>query len=101
MKIEILFFEGCPHHRAAVDLARSVVADLVLDAPVEEVEVRDDDEAKRLRFLGSPTVQVDGVDIEPEARSRTDYAMSCRLYRGSGVPPRELIEAALARGSTP
>ena len=98
MKIEVLFFEGCPNHRAAVDLTTSVVTDLVPDARGEEVEVRDSDEARRLRFLGSPTVHVDGVDIEPEARSRTDYAMSCRMYGGgSSIPPRELLEAALRR----
>lgn len=99
MKIEMLFFEGCPNHRRAVELAKSVAADLVPDARLEEVEVRDPDDAERRRFLGSPTIRVDGEDIEPEARSRTDYAMSCRLYRGSGVPPRELIEAAVRRAA--
>lgn len=99
MKIEVLFFEGCPNHRRAVELAKSVAADLVADARLEEVEVRDPDDAERRRFLGSPTIRVDGEDIEPDARSRTDYAMSCRLYRGSGVPPRELIEAAVRRAA--
>jgi hypothetical protein len=79
-----------------VELAKDVVARLAADARVEEVEVRDIDDAERLRFLGSPTIQVDGVDVEPEARSRSDYAMSCRLYSGSGLPSRELLEAALA-----
>ena len=93
--VEVLFFEGCPNHRSAVDLAKDVVARVSPDARVEEVEVRDNEEAARLRFLGSPTIHVDGVDVEPEARSRTDYAMSCRVYGGSGMPPREMIEAAL------
>ncbi len=99
MKIEVLFFEGCPNHRRAVELAKSVAADRVPDARLEEVEVRDPDDAERRHFLGSPTIRVDGEDIEPDARSRTDYAMSCRLYRGSSVPPRELIEAALRRAA--
>jgi hypothetical protein len=99
VKIEVLFFEGCPNHRRAVELAKSVAADLVPDVRLEEVEVRDPDDAERRRFLGSPTIRVDGEDIEPDARSRTDYAMSCRLYRGSGVPPRELIEAAVRRAA--
>ncbi len=94
--VEVLFFEGCPNYRYALELARNVVARVAPHARVEEVEVRDGDEAVRLRFLGSPTIHVDGVDIEPEARSRTDYAMSCRLYGGSGLPPREMVEAALA-----
>ncbi len=98
MRVEVLFFEGCPNYRSAVELAKAAVARVAPHARVDEVEVRDNDEAARLRFLGSPTVHVDGVDIEPEARSRTDYAMSCRVYGGSGLPPREMIEAALAEG---
>ena len=99
--VEVLFFEGCPNHRRTVELAKDVVARVAPHARVEEVEVRDSDDAARRRFLGSPTVHVDGVDIEPEARSRTDYAMSCRLYGASGLPPREMIEAALAEGQQP
>jgi hypothetical protein len=94
--VEVLFFEGCPNHRPAMELARDVVARVAPHALVEEVEVRNNEEAARLRFLGSPTIHLDGVDIEPEARSRTDYAMSCRVYGGSGLPPCEMIEAALA-----
>ena len=95
-RVEVLFFEGCPNHRPAVELANRVVAEVAPGAHVLEVEVRDPEDAARLRFLGSPTIHVDGVDVEPEARSRTDYAMSCRIYAGAGLPPREMIEAALA-----
>ncbi len=95
-KIEVFFFEGCPNHSPAVELVRDVVQRIAPDARIHEIAVRDDREAERLRFLGSPTIRVDGVDIEPEAEARTDYAMSCRTYGGSGVPPRQLLEAALA-----
>jgi hypothetical protein len=56
-----------------------------------------------LRFLGSPTVRVDGVDVEPGAEKRRDFAFSCRIYRsedGASEQPAEswvrdaLIEAA-------
>ena len=95
MKVEVLYFEGCPHHQPTVDLARDVIADVGVDAELREVEVRDHEEATRLRFLGSPSVRVDGVDIEPGARSRKDFAFGCRMYPGSGVPPRSLFVAAL------
>ncbi len=94
--VEVLFFEGCPNHGPTLDLARDAVARVAPNARIEEVEVRDNEDAARLRFLGSPTIQVDGVDIELEARSRTDYAMSCRIYGRSSMPSREMIEAALA-----
>lgn len=98
-KVEVLFFEGCPHHREAVDLAREVVAEIAPDLQVEEVEVLDNEQAEELRFLGSPTIRVNGADIEPDAASRKQYALACRMYGGSGVPPRELLEGALERST--
>ena len=95
MNIQVLYFEGCPNHEPTVSLVREVVAGLDLSAQVEEIEVTTQTDAERLRFLGSPTVQVNGVDMEPSARERTNYALSCRMYNGSGIPPRELLVAAL------
>ncbi len=98
MNIQVLYFEGCPNHEPTVSLVREVVAGLDLSAQVEEIEVTTQTDAERLRFLGSPTVQVNGVDMEPSARERTNYALSCRMYSGSGIPPRELLVAALTSG---
>ena len=97
MQIDILYFNGCPNHLPAVEVVRDVVQSLGIDATIREVEVRDAEEAARLRFLGSPTVQADGVDVEPAARSRVDYSFSCRIYGHSGEPLRALVEAALRK----
>lgn len=95
MKISILYFEGCPNHRPVVDMARRLVTEHGLDASIEEREVAPGEEAQ-LRFLGSPTVQVDGIDIEPAARERTDFAMSCRVYDSpEGLPSEEMLLAAM------
>lgn len=96
MKIEVLYFEGCPNHKPAVALVHEVLADLALSEEVYEVEIRNPDEASTHRFLGSPSVHVDGLDIEPEARDQTDYSFSCRTYNGQGIPLREWIVAALS-----
>lgn len=64
-------------------------------ARIEHVEVLSQGEADRLRFLGSPTVQVNELDIEPEARARTDFAMTCRLYGSSGTPPADMVLSAI------
>ena len=102
MKVQVLSFEGCPNHEPAVALARQVIADLGADASVEAVEVQGVDDAERMRFLGSPTLVVDGVDIEPCARSRTDFGLCCRTDNGKGTPPRKLLEDALHdRGLAP
>ncbi len=96
MQIEILYFEGCPNHTPTVDLVKRVIADLGVPADVEEVEVTSPNEVERLRFLGSPTVLIDGVDIEPGARNRADYSYSCRMYSGvSGLPSEDMLIAAL------
>ena len=97
--IEVLYFEGCPNVEPTVALARDVAAELGIDAEIRKVVLCDEADAVRLRFLGSPTVRVNGVDIDPEAVSRTVYAFGCRLWGESGVPPRELMLSAL-RGAT-
>ncbi len=95
MVIEVLYFEGCPNLEPTLELARSVAKELGVDAAVRKVAVRDHQEAERLGFLGSPSVRVHGVDIEPGADARTEYSLSCRVYGSSGVPPKELLVAAL------
>ena len=95
MKVDVLFFDGCPNHEPTVELVRRVVRELGVDAEVREVEVESAEDANRLRFLGSPTVQVDGVDIEAGRANESAFAMSCRMYGTSGVPSRELVASAL------
>lgn len=102
-RVEILYFEGCPNHEPARALVERLATQLHVEPEVELVEVADPDAAVALRFLGSPTVRVDGVDVEPGAQERRDFAFSCRIYRGEGgasEQPQEswvrdaLIEAA-------
>jgi hypothetical protein len=95
VKIELLFFEGCPNHRPAGDLVHSVLAELGLTADVNAIEVVTPEDVTRLRFLGSPTIRVDGQDIEEARRNDRNFAMSCRRYGDAGLPPRELLVRAL------
>ncbi|MBS1879563.1 MAG: hypothetical protein JST31_08625, partial [Actinobacteria bacterium] len=71
-----------------------------VEADLELRRVESIEEAEHERFLGSPTVRVDGVDVEPGADERTDFGLKCRIYRtgegASGAPPRAWIEAAIA-----
>ena len=95
MGITILYFDGCPNHGPVVEMTRQLVAKHGLDVQVDQIEISPEETAQ-LRFLGSPTVQVDGIDIEPAARDRTDFAMSCRVYpTPDGLPSREMLLAAL------
>jgi hypothetical protein len=73
MTIQILYFEGCPNHLPTVARVKEVVARLGREVQIEEVEVTSPEDAASKRFLGSPTVLVNGVDIDPRARQRTAY----------------------------
>jgi hypothetical protein len=93
--IQVFFFKGCPHGEPTIDLVRRVAITHGVLSTVETVEIRSADEAVRSRFLGSPTVRVNGLDVDPDARGRTDFAMVCRLYGASRVPPAESVAAAI------
>lgn len=95
MKIDVFYFDGCPNHHQTMDLVRDIVQALGLNATIREVKVHDADEAARLRFFGSPTVHVNGEDVDPAVRGRVDYSFSCRMYGRSGLPPRSLVEQAV------
>ena len=69
------------------------------DEEILMTEVTSDEEAERLRFPGSPTIRVDGLDVDPEGASARP-ALTCRIYhlpdgRVSPVPSRDQLEAAL------
>jgi hypothetical protein len=88
MRIELLYVDGCPSHEALLPRVRAVLAEAGIDAPVELRRVESDDAAQPERFLGSPTLRIDGADIEPGAGARSDYGPKCRLYRtADGLAP--------------
>lgn len=99
-RVEILYFDGCPNHEATRELVDRVAAELEVDAQPELVEVPDGEAARTMRFLGSPTVRVDGRDVEPGAEDRTEYVLACRVYQGelgfSGQPDERWVRQALA-----
>src|SRR5688500_4612111 len=98
-RIELLYWEGCPSHPEAFDLLRSLLAERGIGLPVELREVRTHAEAEELRFPGSPTIRIDGSDVDP-AGAEAPPALACRIYRlpdgrVSPVPSREQLEDAL------
>lgn len=98
-QIEVLYFDGCPHARETLELVEEVVERLGVEADIETVDVESDEQAREIGFRGSPSVRVDGEDIEPGAESETTVGRGCRVYSTpegtSGVPPAEMIEEAL------
>jgi hypothetical protein len=99
-KIEFLYWEGCPSHPEARRRLREVMDEMGIETAVEEIEVLTDDQAYRLEFPGSPTIRINGVDVDPTGASQMASALTCRVYRledgrFSPVPSREMIRQAL------
>ena len=78
--VEVLYTERCPHVAAYLPRLQQLVADAGLDGPIETRLVTDYEQARRERFLGSPTIRIAGVDVDPTADRRLDYGLACRLY---------------------
>ena len=98
MKVEVLYVTECPSHPAAVKLVKDALAAEGITTEVYEVLVRDEQMAGKLRFLGSPTIRIDGRDVAGESQSTKNFALSCRLYPGSkqiGLPPVEMVHRAV------
>ena len=106
MKVEILFFEGCPNHTTAFELVKRVLNREGIRGEVEMVEVPDIETAQARRFLGSPSVRVDGADIEADRGDDSPF-YGCRTYtvdgKTVGVPPETWLVDALRKrnGSNP
>jgi hypothetical protein len=104
MKIELLYFDGCPTYETATKTLRAVLAEEGLEAKVALLAVNTDEEAQRMRFPGSPTIRVDGRDLFP-APEREDLRPGCRVYATpeglQGSPTTGMLREALtAKGGT-
>ena len=98
MKVEVLYVTDCPSHPLAVRLLKDVLAAEGIKAEVIEVLVVDAQMASELKFRGSPTIRINGLDIA--GGSSDAVAFACRLYPGAhqiGVPPIELVRCALTQ----
>jgi hypothetical protein len=98
--VELLYFEGCPNYSAARASIERIAAedDMIIDLRL--VEVTSPEGAEAMRFLGSPTIRVNGRDVEPGADDRETFVLACRVYQTEagigGQPPDAWIRAALS-----
>jgi hypothetical protein len=79
-------------------MVKNVLAAEGVVTEVQEVLVRDEGMASELKFLGSPTIRVNGRDVAGETRTVQSFALSCRFYPGSkqvSLPPAEMIHRAV------
>ncbi len=102
MTVELLWWEGCPSHPETLADLERVLREEGIGAELRRVEIESDEQARRERFPGSPTIRIDGEDIFPPGESEP-YSLTCRVYRTrdgrfSPLPdPEDLREAIRSR----
>ena len=101
MKVQILYFDGCPRYEGAQQAVLEALARRGMDdAHVDLLAVNTDQDAEQLKFPGSPTIRADGEDLFPIPEP-SEWALRCRMYLTpeglKGHPTSEMIEEALSR----
>ncbi len=103
MKVELLYFDGCPSHEKAVESLKDVLEETGIEAEIERINVVDDDMAVEQKFFGSPSIRINGVDVDPVARESTAYSRKCRIYNTDegilGWPTKRMIRSAIEEAS--
>ena len=98
MKIELLYFDDCPNWQAVLEEINGLLAAKGVEGDVDDIRVASTQEAERLRFPGSPTIRINGEDVDPEVPS-SGFELACRIYEVDGKlmgrPPMEWIDAAI------
>ena len=101
MKIELYYFEDCPSYPKALDNVRQALKFEGLSADIALIPVASDVEAQAKRFIGSPTIRIDGVDVEGPQADEKGYGFGCRIYADNGSsagwPSVEKVRLALRR----
>ena len=102
--IDFLYDPDCPSYEAALERLRSVMAALGISAAISAQEVTSQEQAQQLRFPGSPTIRVNGRDIDDGSADSEGFSLTCRAYlrpdgRISPLPPETLIRDALLRAA--
>lgn len=98
MKIQLLYFDDCPSWQNGLKNLETVLQELNIDTSIEIIKVLDDEDAARMKFLGSPSFLVDGRDLWHEERE--SYSLSCRVYSTPagirGVPTVAMLKEKLS-----
>jgi hypothetical protein len=102
MTVELLWWDGCPSHPEALAELQRILREEGVEAELSRVEIESDEQARRERFPGSPTIRIDGEDLVPPGEGEP-FSLTCRVYRTrdgrfSPLPdPEDLREAIRSR----
>ena len=85
MKIELLYVDGCSNVEQVRVLLKEAVHEQSIAEAIEEIIVSSEEMAKRLHFPGTPTIRIDGIDVEKAARGKDVASLKPRLYIRAGM----------------
>ncbi len=95
-KIEFLYFEGCPSYKSALDHLKEIIDEEKIDSNLKIIIVESPEEAQKVGFQGSPSIRVNGIDLEDK---NDGFSFNCRLYNVNGeltgTPSKEFIRYKL------
>ena len=103
LKVEYLWWAECPSHEAGYALLTEALQAEGVAPEINSIEVTGDEEAQRYRFIGSPTIRLEGIDIDPMPETTgasSPYALTCRAYRRENgrigpLPTVDFVRAAI------
>lgn len=97
MKIEFYYFDGCPSHEPAYENLKEVLIEKGIETEIETIKVKSQEDAERLNFQGSPSIRINGKDIEGKEER---YSYSCRVFKIegklTGVPTKEFLSEKIS-----
>lgn len=105
MRIEFFYWEDCPSHPEALERLRQALREEGFPDQVELVRISSQEDANRHRFPGSPTIRINGEDLQPEG-AQGQAMLTCRTYhteddRLSPLPTATMIRRALHAARRP
>ena len=94
MNVRVVYIDGCDATPPTIAMVEKIANEFGLEITIEKVLIETVDQAKKHRLIGSPTIQINGLDIEPEVRNLEQFGLTWRRYGASAMPPEEMVKAA-------
>jgi hypothetical protein len=100
MRVELLYYPDCPSHERALELLQEALQAEGVDAPIEIIRIDTQAQAEAYRFIGSPTIRIEGVEMDPHPE--LPYRLTCRTFvhedgRLSPLPSLSMLRQAIRR----
>jgi hypothetical protein len=97
MKIELLYFDDCPSYKTAMDVLREALSAEGRSDPIELIEIKTEADVQRWKFIGSPTIRIDGID--PFDQGTSNFGLECRVFNTPdgliGWPTKQMLIDAI------